>query len=86
MNSKNFTSGLLLGATIVLMVGALLASEKGSDTIKKLADAAKGKFNQLKGDANDIADDAKTKAKDLANKGGNRAKEMLEDGTERWTN
>lgn len=86
MNPKDFTGGLLLGASIGLVAGILLAPAKGSETVKKLSDAVKDNFNQLKDGAQDLVDDAKSKARDLADIGGNRAKEMLQDGKDKWAN
>lgn len=62
MNAKDFTGGLLIGAVAGMVAGILLAPDKGSETIKKISNAAKDKFNQLKGDAEALADDAKNKA------------------------
>ena len=50
-----------MGAAIGIIAGILLAPEKGSDVIKKLSDAAKDKFNQLKGDGEDLASEIKSK-------------------------
>lgn len=83
MNSKDFISGLLLGTGIGVVAGILLAPEKGSDTLKKISEVVKDKFNQVKGDAEHLANAAKNKGGNLIEAANNSAKDLLYDGKEK---
>ncbi len=80
MNSKDFFSALLIGAGIGLVAGVLIAPDKGSETLKKLSNGAKDRFNRLKGNAEDMADDLEKEGKHLLDKGSNLAKNYIKDG------
>jgi gas vesicle protein len=83
MNSKDFISTLFIGAGIGLVVGILVAPASGSDTIKKLSNGAKDRYNKLKGSAEDLADNLESKGKNMLDKGNDLAKKYLKDGEEK---
>ena len=83
MNSKDFFSALLIGAGIGLVAGVLLAPDKGSETLKKLSNGAKDRFNRLKGNAENLTDDLESEGKNLLEKGSNMAKNYMKDGEDK---
>ena len=83
MNTKDFISGILLGAIAGVTAGILLAPDKGSETRDKLSSSLKDKFNRVKDGAENFADEATDKAKHLVNSGANKAKDFLEQGNDK---
>ena len=62
-------SKLLIGLTAGILAGILLAPDKGSETRKKIVDAA----NDLKDKFDDFIDELSNKAEDLAEEAGDFA-------------
>ena len=83
MNSKDFFSALFIGAGIGLVAGVLMAPDKGSETLRKLSNGAKDRFNRLKGGAEDMADDLENEGRNLLDKGKSLAKNYMKDGEEK---
>jgi gas vesicle protein len=83
MKSSEFCGGLLLGVGIGALVGVLLAPASGSETIKKLSNGVKDRYNRLKGNAEDMADDLENEGKNLLDKGKSLAKNYMKDGEEK---
>jgi gas vesicle protein len=83
MNSKDFFSALFIGAGIGLVAGVLLAPASGSETIKKLSNGAKDRYNRLKGNADDLVDDLENDGENLLDKGKSLAKNYMKDGEEK---
>ena len=83
MNSKDFFSALFIGAGLGLVAGILLAPASGSETIKKLSNGAKDKYNRLKSGAEDLVDDLENDGKNLLDKGKSLAKNFMKDGEEK---
>jgi len=83
MNSKDFFSALFIGAGIGLVAGILMAPASGSETIKRLSNGAKDRYNRLKGSAEDLADNLESEGKNLLEKGSNFAKNYMKDGEEK---
>jgi gas vesicle protein len=83
MNSKDFFSALFIGAGLGLVAGILLAPASGSETIKKLSNGAKDRYNRLKGSAEDLADNLESEGKNLLDKGSSFAKKYMKDGEEK---
>jgi gas vesicle protein len=68
MNSGKILSALIIGAAIGAGIGILFAPDKGSETRKKIneegkkmSDAIRNKFNEMKGKMNGIKDDMEQK-------------------------
>ncbi len=83
MKSRDFFGGLLVGVSIGVATGIILAPEKGNDTLKKLTDVLKDKFNQYKGQAQDVLSDAKSKGKEMLQDGQDMAEEHMQDGEQK---
>ena len=83
MNSKDFFGALIIGTSIGVVAGILLAPAKGNDTLKKVSNVLKDKFNQYKGEAENVTNNLESEGKNLINKGTNFAKNYLQDGEEK---
>lgn len=77
-------SRLLTGFTLGLVVGILLAPEKGSDTRKKLTQKGvdlKNKFNDFIDSLSDKAEEVKDDLGDVADRTAQRARSMANQAT-----
>ena len=83
MKSRDFFGGLLVGASIGVAAGIILAPEKGNDTLKKLTDVLKDKFNQHKGQAQDVVDNVTSKGKNMIQDGQEMAEDHMQDGEQK---
>jgi len=91
MNSSNFITGVLVGAIAGLTAGILLAPDKGTETRRKimekgndLADAAKNKFKAYGQKGEEMLNETENKAQEWAQKGKRKAKDMMEEGKEKF--
>ena len=64
-------------------MGVLVAPASGSDTIKKLSENAKNKYNRLKGSAENAVDNLESKGKNMLDKGSDLAKNYMKDGEQK---
>ena len=83
MNSKDFFGALIIGTSIGVVAGILLAPAKGNDTLKKVSNVLKDKFNQYKGEAENAANKLEADGKNIIDKGTSYAKNYLQDGEEK---
>ena len=83
MSSKDFFGGVIVGASIGIATGILLAPAKGNDTLRKISDVLKDRFTQFKGEAEDVAHQVERKGKRMLNEGNDVAQDLMEDGEDK---
>ena len=86
MGSKKLLSAVLLGAAAGAVLGILLATDKGSETRKKIAkktgdigDTVRNKFTEFGESIAEKFDNIRSEANDLMEKGKDKVQQVKED-------